>query len=110
VTRIAITRLRFTRFKVVRGESVQAQDRARDRGLLRRAARLRVWRDGSLGLVYFGWRFAGGHSVRWSRSRHTTLLKAPFSNPFPLFSHFLQILAQEGSFEVLSRASYNGSC
>jgi hypothetical protein len=32
---------------------------------------LRVWRGGSLGFVYFGWRFAGGHSVRWSRSKHT---------------------------------------
>ena len=61
------------RLQVALGERVQAQNRAGDGGFLRGAARLRVWRGGSLGLVHFGWRFAGGHSMRWSPMRRTRI-------------------------------------
>ena len=83
----------------VRGRRSRERSRPRnppEKGFRRGAVRLRTRLGWSLGLVHFGWRFAGGHSILRSHQGHT--LSRSHSSPAGLrywksfsvlFSHFL---------------------
>ena len=86
----------WPRFKVARGESVQAQDRARDRGFLRRAVRCGLVSAGFLGSFTSAGASLVGIQCDGAVQNTRTLLPAPFSSPFCLFSHFGQSFAQAG--------------